>query len=367
MEGGPRNLNDKLQMTIKKTNAVKFGAIYLGIFLVMLVIGSVVGRAFDRNSSVIILDPSGRPISPTPTPTPKTKYSIILLGGGGANHQGGELSDTMLVAEVDTVRKQLTLVNLPRDIWVPITNKETELVEEKKLNFAFYAGGTEEIKKWAKEISGIEIDNYVWVDFDGFVKLVDLLGGLEVDVPMTFSDDLYPIAGLEDETCGKTEAEIKQITATLSGLLVDRQFACRYEKIEFVKGKMQMDGVTALKFVRSRHAQVGGGDFARSQRQQAVVEAVRNKLIQPGNWLKIPSLVSTGKKYYRTDARIDELVQMGLKTPDPRGYTIRRVTLSTDNVLVEGYSADRQYILLPKAGKDMWNSVREFVISEMEK
>ena len=346
--------------SFKTTKLVKKIVTYIAIFLITLGIGTGIGKILWGQDQKII-DPSGRPIPPTPTPTPKTKYGFLLLGGGGAGHQGGELTDTMIVAEVDMEQKKILLVNIPRDLWVPIINKETQVIEYKKINFAYSLGGPNEVKKWANTISGVPIDYYAWIDFGGFVKLIDTLGGLEVSVPMAFVDELYPIAGKEVDPCGKSPEEIKQLTATLSGTLVDKELLCRYERLEFLQGKTQMDGATVLKFVRSRHAVNGGGDFSRSMRQQAVIEAVRNKMIKPGTWSTVPTLINQAKSYVVTDLKFDEVWKEVIKISDLNSFTINRVTISTDNVLKEGYSFDRQYILTPSNGDEDWTSIQKFI------
>lgn len=332
-----------------------------GLILVVVLLLGVV--AFRTPTGGGVFDPSDGKHLPTvtPTPTPKTIYTVMMLGGGGAGHQGGELTDTMMLVRADTVKKEIQLVNVPRDIWVNIKMKGTEKTEDKKINFAFYAGGPDEMKRVIEMVTGVSVDYYVFADFSGFTKIIDLLGGIDVEVPVSFVDNLYPVAGKEDESCGKSDEEIKQVTATLSGLLVDQQFLCRYERIEFTKGKTFMDGATALKFVRSRHSTVGGGDFARAQRQQAVVEAVRSKVLSVWSLPKIPSLVSTTMSYIHTDIRREDVSPLITRLPDAGSYTIKRIILSTDTILSEGTSSDKQYILLPKAGMGKWESVRAYV------
>ena len=77
---------------------------------------------------------------------------------------------------------------------------------------------------------------------------------------------------------GKTDEEIKAIEATMSGDKLDQQFNCRYENLHFDKGIQHMDGTTALKYARSRHSNMDGGDFNRAERQKLVVTAIRDKI-----------------------------------------------------------------------------------------
>lgn len=310
-----------------------------------------------------ILDPGGNWVLPTitPTPTPRTVFSVTLLGEGGEGHEGGVLTDTIIIASADTVNKKLTLVNIPRDLWINVKDKKTDKFEDTKINFVLYKGGGLELKRILKDITDLEIDGFVEVDFAGFVKLVDLLGGLDVNVPIDFVDELYPIAGKETERCDKSDEEIKLIVATMSGTLVDQQFPCRYEKIEFKKGLVTMDGATTLKFVRSRHAKIGGGDFARAARQQAVIEAARKKIVSVWTIPKLPELITTTLSMVRTDITKGTIVDFLKKFPDIYNYKINRVVLSTDNVLMESKSVDRQYILVPKSDEKNWNLIKDFI------
>ncbi len=348
----------------KKINK-KWLVILVGILV--LIIGMATWGV--KNRSTVILDPSGGMHMPTVTPTPtvQTIFTTALLGGGGAGHEGGELSDTILIARADTIKKELTLINIPRDLWVPITLKTTGKQENKKVNFAYWAGGPDELKRIVQMITGFEVNSYVWVDFSGFVSLIDNLGGVDVEVPSDFVDNLYPIAGNENETCGKTDEEVKAIVATMSGLLVDQQFPCRYEKVEFKKGPMHMDGATALKFVRSRHAAFGGGDFARAQRQQAMIVGIRKKVLSVGGITRLPGLVNMAKQYVKTDMQLEQMVTLAIKLPDIADYKIRRILLSTDTIFSEGQSEDRQYILFPKSGMGKWDEVKDYVQMELLK
>jgi len=110
-------------------------------------------------------------------------------------------------------------------------------------------------KSVAEEIVGIPVHYAVVVDFDFFQKVIDELGGIEVDVETDFVDDRYPIKGREDDLCNG-----------------DPKFSCRYETVEFKKGLQFMDGGAALKFVRSRNAEGDEGtDLARIARQEKVI------------------------------------------------------------------------------------------------
>lgn len=186
--------------------------------------------------------------------------NVLLLGIGGEGHEGGDLTDSILLISFNLKNNTATMIPLPRDIWIPSMKA--------KINTAYHygnerrdGGGRDLAKSAVAETLGIPV-NYAFVlDFQGFVKAVDAVGGLDVEVANTFDDFEYPIPGKE--------------TAEPESL--------RYEHIHFDAGTTHMDGATALKFTRSRHA-VGdeGTDFARAARQEKIILAFKNKALSTG-------------------------------------------------------------------------------------
>src|SRR3989338_5932714 len=141
-------------------------------------------------------------------PVEKSAYNILLLGYGGGNHDGTYLTDTMILAHIDLKKKLAVLISIPRDVWVKVPTKsgsgfhskinsiyELQLfpreypdVRNKDLTSRVVAG-----------ITGLQIDNYITVDFDGFTKIVDILGGIDVSVEKSFTDVRYPIEGKDKD------------------------------------------------------------------------------------------------------------------------------------------------------------------------
>jgi len=260
--------------------------ILLGVFFVFLFFIAAIGTFLYTNYKKIvvtpnILEPTRAPnASPTPTPDPDAPFNILLLGYGGAGHDGGDLTDTMIVAHVEPKNKKVTLISVPRDLWVALpTNGES--VSYSKINAAYAiglddkkypnkldlykgkAGGGELAKYAVSKVIGEDIRYFASIDFSGFVRIIDAIGGVDVNVPRTFDDYFYPIKGEEDNTCGFSAEELAEIHRKYSGFKLEQQFTCRYEHLHFDKGITHMDGATALKFVRSRHSETDGTDFAR--------------------------------------------------------------------------------------------------------
>ena len=249
-----------------------------------------------------------------------SKINILLLGTGGGSHEGPNLTDTIIFASLDPKNNKVTLVAIPRDLWVPNLTMDV-----KKINGAYAYG--EAVKKGGGlalaeaavgSIVGQSIDYGIRIDFSGFVKAVDIMGGLDINVDNAFDDYQYPVDGKEADTCGHTQEEL-QAMATDSADQAVLDFACRYRHIHFDKGLNHMDGETALEFVRSRHASqtIEASDFARSKRQEKVIQAFKNKvlsaqtLINPG---KIISLYTTLQSSIDTDIKqseFDDFIRLG--------------------------------------------------------
>lgn len=286
-----------------------------------------------------------------PTPQTKDSYTVALVGYGGAGHDGGGLADTIILLNVNTTSKKANFISIPRDTFI----------SNQKINSIFATQGAEGLKIAAKTITGINIDYMAAVNFSNFEKIVDSLGGIEVTVPVAFEDQFYPVKGLENETCGKTGEEIEQLHANFSGYQLEQQFTCRYEGLKFEQGVQHMTGPRALKFVRSRHSSQHGGDFARSTRQHALLMGIKDKLLSLNIISKIPEFFTQVEGLISTDLNIQALQALDSLIGDPQNYSINRVNLSTENVLMESKTSGGSYILIPKAGEGNWGPIQDFV------
>lgn len=320
---------------------------------------------------------------PASPPDATTSYNVLLLGYGGAGHEGGTLTDSIIIANLKPKEKKLALISVPRDLWVEIPIR-SDIKQGFKINHAYAIGlddakyplkqpqykGEEGAAHLTKEVVadavGMPIDYFVAVDFEGFKNIIDILGGVDVEVPVTFNDYFYPIKGRENDTCGKSADEIAELHELYSDTELHHQFECRYEHIHFDAGKTSMDEETALKFVRSRASAQHGGDFARNQRQQAVLVGVKDKLISMDAIKKIDELFNQLEEMVRTDLDLKIVKDLVLILGNPEDYEVRFVSLSEENVLVSSKSLNGQSILLPKEGEGVWNGIHSFVEEQIQ-
>lgn len=344
--------------------------------------------------------PTPPPPTPTPTPDPLRARNALLLGYVGGTHDGGSLTDTMILAHLDPKNKTVTLISLPRDLWVSIP-LQAEAPREGKINSAYAIGndtrsystrdesytgkhaGLALAKAVVSQVTGEPIEFAVATSMQGFLSTFNTLGPLEVDVPYTFTDEFYPILSEENNPCEYSPEDIASISAAFKGFELEKQFPCRYETLSFTKGPTVLDAETALKFVRSRHSGTGSGDFGRIQRQQAVLKAIERKLTTPSSIASLVPLISQLYKAVESDFGLDDLLTFLQAGAVQSGYTVVSVSLDTTNVLEDGRSSDGQYILRPKSlaaptpnqtsttsaadqptpspDSDPWQVVREFV------
>lgn len=290
--------------------------------------------------------------------------SILILGYGGGNHAGGELTDTMILANLNQDQKRISLISIPRDLWVQYQGLDGR-ERQTKVNATYQLGGADASKAIAAEVTGIQPEYYAAVDFATFVRAVDTIGPLEVNVPYTFDDYFYPIDGKEDDPCGFSEAEIANMTTKLADFELEQQFGCRYEHLHFDQGVVSMNGETALKFVRSRHSGTGGGDFGRSERQQAFIQAVMKKVFSLSFVTKIVPLAQQFSAGVKTDFPIGRLPDLVSTFSQRSDFTTHSIVLNSKDALVDAFSADRQAILLPSSGEGNWTSIQQLINDEM--
>jgi LCP family protein required for cell wall assembly len=275
------------------------------------------------------------------------KVNILVLGKGGVNHEAPDLTDTMIFISLNTKNNSLTMISLPRDIWIP------EL--RAKLNSTYYwgnkkkpGGGIILTKSVVEEIVGQTIQYGMVIDFEGFKKIIDILGGIEVNVERSFSDYKYPIPGREVDDCGG-----------------DPELKCRYETIHFEQGRQFMDGETALKFARSRNAEGDEGtDLAREARQQKVIDAIKDKIIS-GKALLSPKKLSKLKavvlEHLETDMDPSAAAILARYSFNARG-SVKSYVLDQKFLVNPPKSPeyDNLYVFIPKDGDASTGSVQDW-------
>lgn len=292
---------------------------------------------------------------------------ILLLGYGGAGHDGGFLTDAIQVLFFDFPNQKTSLISIPRDLEVNLPNGEKGKINA-VLNAAatdrknLISSGAPTLKKLLTDITGLNLNYFIAVDFVGFQRSVGIvLNGLEVNVAQTLDDPWYPIKGKELETCGLTAEEIAQVSGNYSGFELERQFPCRYKQLLFKTGKNSMQGEQALEYVRSRHGSAEG-DVSRGKRQQEVLHAVGEKLINLNILTNVPKFFEAAKNNVQTDFDLETVKYIAPLLLHASQFKIQTINLSSDNVLkIQGAG------FIPKAGANNWDEIRQFITAEIHK
>ena len=284
-----------------------------------------------------------------PLASSSDRTNILLLGIGGGNHEGSDLTDTMMVLSLDNKKKTSAFISVPRDIWSETlkdrVNSAYHYGEEKKKG-----GGLLLAKVTVEDIVGMPIHYAVVVDFSGFQNLIDQVGGIDVVVPTAFTDTKYPKPGMEESTCPG-----------------DPTNACVYETVHFDAGLQHMDGARALVYARSRHAEGDeGSDFARSRRQQLIIVALKNKLMRPLTWFSVSrmkSLPSVLDDATDMDMTMSEALTIGKRFVGVGENDIKKISFE-DKLEVPPSYVYGKYVLVPT---EDWESIHAYIKAQVLK
>jgi LCP family protein required for cell wall assembly len=255
------------------------------------------------------------------------RINIALYGYGGAGHDGAYLSDSIMVISIlphATGPAQVAEISIPRDWDVPMYNAAGKKVDQGKINQAYSDGvldgdggvpaGQEDAggamaDAALSHLLGIPIDYFVGLDFTAFDQGVDAVGGIDIDVPVSFVDPQYPSCDAD---------------------------TCPYETIRFKAGEQHMDGAIALEYARSRHGDNGQGtDFARSQRQQQILTAIKQKVLSIGGIGDLPSLLDALGGNVDTNMTLDDVEAIYNLVKGVNSAAILHIGLDATNFLYE--------------------------------
>ena len=274
--------------------------------------------------------------------------NFLFLGIRGEGSDSPNLSDTIIVFSYNHFQKSAALLSIPRDLWVPSL--------QAKINTAFHYGeeasagaGITLAQAAILEVTGQPVHYTSVIDFALFREVIDLLGGINVINETAFTDTEFPIPGREKAL----------------------PVSSRYETITFPAGKIPMDGNTALKFVRSRHSQgESGTDYDRGRRQQAVISAIKEKMLSPQFLLdeqKFITLIDLVGSRLKTNLRPDLYPVLAKLALSLQGRPIRNLSLSDqpdENGIVilfnpPTYQYKGEWVLIPK--NNNWGALKQYV------
>lgn len=368
-----RNLNLSQNPRRRKKASKKAKIIFWSILGVLLLI--ILWSIFRPSSSSVFNYSFGGVFQPDPFSGTDGRLNVLLLGNAGGTHDGAELTDSIIVASYHLKSNQVTLISIPRDLWVVGTKSKINAVYEYGEYPKNGGDGIRFAKQHIDDVVGLPIHYAIRLDFNGFARAIDHVDGVDIDIPKSFEDYRYPIEGKENDLCGFKEKEVelppeevlklssasaylkplpkKESEPQKFAVLVDgsdkiasgaADFNCRYEHLKFTKGKAHMDGETALKFVRSRMGTNGeGSDFARSRRQQLVIQSFREKALSIKtltNPKTVVELVGTLGQSIETDIPLDKYLDF---------YNLAKKVAGVKSIVLGDLGGGKSILTVPNA------------------
>lgn len=279
------------------------------------------------------------------------RINVLLLGRGGGTHSAPDLTDTVMLASIDPVNRTATLLSLPRDMWVTVEgggpmkiNAAWETGKYKFLNKvtddnsnpqATLAGFTT-VDQTVEKVTGVPIHYNVLVDFAAFQQSIDTVGGVTVNVPEDLVDATMAWENGNNPVLAKA-------------------------------GSQSFDGKRALIYSRSRET---SSDFARGQRQRAVLLALKEKVSTLGTLsspAKLSNLASAFGSNVQTDLSINDAARFANIIKDVANEKVNSIGLAdAPNSFVTTADVNGQSVVQPKAGQFNFTAIQNFVRGQLK-
>ena len=249
------------------------------------------------------------------------RLNILLFGfDTRVEDPSAPRTDTLMLLSWNQETNALDILSIPRDLWVPVPGfppTKVNLVYSLGETVPSTGGGERLLADTLSAFLNQPIHHYAWVNFDGFVRIIDLLGGIDIYVPWAIYDEKYPTPDYGVET------------------------------FELPAGPQHLDGVTTLKYARTR---TQDGDYGRIGRQQAVISAVLRQVSDPNNATDLlaaaPNIIRTLRGNFGTDMNIARMLQLAQKGTANTPQTGRRLILDRHHG-EEAISEEGMWVLIP--------------------
>jgi LCP family protein required for cell wall assembly len=256
------------------------------------------------------------------------RVNFLIMGYGGSGHDGAYLTDSLVVISLQPQSHHTTLISVPRDLWVQnpansgnYSKINTVYTTASQNNANPIVGGNAVAQKISL-ITGLRIDYWLTINFTGFKDFIDAVGGIDVNVPDSFTAK-YPASD-------------------------DPAVNPNWITVTFKKGQQHMDGQRAIVYARARYVldnPAEGSDFARSQRQQLIMKAALTRVKQWQTWPHMFGALDKLQHTLYANLSLADLAELALKMDLNAAH---RAGLSNANVLVDATSDNGQAILLPQ-------------------
>jgi LCP family protein required for cell wall assembly len=256
-----------------------------------------------------------------PTPTYSGNFvHILLLGLDSTRNLGAQNTDVIMAAVIDKDAKLVSMLSIPRDLWVYIPTygwSRINVAHKIGHRTGYPGGGPGLLMDTIKMNFGLSLDHWVRIDFQGFTRVVNALGGVDMTIACPVNLRYLP---------PKSEEE---------------------EEMILEPGVHHLDGATALRYVRTRR---GGNDFERSQRQHQFIRALWDQAKSPDLILKIPGLWSALQGSFQTDLNLGDILSLAPLALDLKPERVRSRYIGSNHT-ESWINADGWQVLLPRYDK----------------
>lgn len=354
----PKSSGEKHKKRSKKKIVFR---VMIGLFLVGFVAGGLLfGNAYLKAKKIFGGGGNAPALDANVDPTKLKgegdgRVNVLMLGKGGAGHDGADLTDTILIMSIDPIQKDASMLSIPRDFWVKTdagqskinavyANAKYKVLNGKKtsdINQRAEQAGLAAIETEVEEVFGVPIHYHVMVDFAAFEKAINTVGGIDINV-------------------------------TKDGVVYERLWNPVTRKnyvLDVKEGRQHFNGERALFYARSRHTSARG-DFDRAERQRAVILALKDKVMSAGTYgnpVKINQLVNEFGDHVRSNLTTGEVLRV---------YDIMKGIDSTKvgslgladppNVLVDTGMINGQSVVKPIAGLYDYTAIQSFVRNSLK-
>ncbi|MDF2874264.1 MAG: tagU [Sporomusa sp.] len=297
-------MNELKNNSGRQSRKIRWDRVLLLLILLLIAVVALAGATVYAYLNIVRTTPTAQVVKTTerPAETLSNKVNILLLGVDDKDHENpydpARRSDTMMIASISPQNGTVNLLSLPRDTKVNIPGRKGY----DKLNHAYAYGGAELARSTVEQFLHIPINYYVVIDWQAFIKVIDIMGGVDlyVEHDMHYKD---PYANLD---------------------------------IGINQGYQHLDGEKAGEYVRFRSDELG--DIGRVQRQQRFLKALAKETMQVGTILKVPALVNTLNEYVDTDMSAMTMVKVANSLKGFDASNLRAEMLPGDFATIEGLS-----------------------------
>jgi LCP family protein required for cell wall assembly len=281
---------------------------------------------------------------PVPLKNQDGRVNILVAGNSAddVGHNGGQLTDSIMVLSINTKNNTALMLSIPRDLWVEIPG-----VGHSKINAAYPNGGMDKLQSVVQDNLGLTIDYQALVNYTAFRDLVNAVGGISINIKSTDPRGIYdPSLDYTSRNC------------------------CALAK--YPNGQVALNGKQALNLARARGDAYGSygfaqSDFDRTEHQRQMLMAIKDKASSPSvvaNPLKLTSLIDAVGNNVKTNLQVDEIETLyadSKKIDDAKidSYNINTLNGKNTTMLTNYTSPDGQSALVPAAGIDDFSDIQK--------